>query len=513
MIAIPSYTFSLLNIALLTSLIVFILARQPRKLLTWVFAAEMMGFVIFFLAEIAQSQPKISTYAISVWKFILNLGAVQVIGAALGLVYLLRDKRLEKWETAIVFIIIARLVVDIVWLAGHFLPKTPYDCLGPLGFDRSPCLYNEQRAIAIALISELLLGVLFLSTTFKASEPKRSILRRYLLWIMLLLMAGSAFWHILQLTNSVKPNIIPIAPITFVLFLPALRLFLALEEAESGINIAVVNWRVLLWVALLLAAILIDLMWGVPSAPVWTLMVLAGGLTAGLATFLNSTTRHVAIVSSNLDMMPSASDPLPSLTREPLRIFLFGPMRVVRNGETLVNTSQIWRSAKTRSLLAYLALKGKDGATQIELVDALWPHDDNLDRADDQRHRKNLQSYLSTLRRVLEPKAERNSDTFIIRDSERLYLANIAGLWVDIWEFDRLITSAAAYKRQGNQQLMLIELKQLVGLYHSEGLLPDDLHLPIEFLEPRRESYRQQWLQSMRLIKAHHNNQDLGHTS
>ncbi|MFZ2489780.1 MAG: hypothetical protein WAZ19_16865 [Anaerolineae bacterium] len=499
MIDLPPYLFSLLDIALLTSLTAFILIRRPRKLLTWAFAAEMTGLAIFFIAEIAQKQPAITPYGITVWKFVLTMGSHLAIYAALALVYLLRDKHLEKWEVFIVLIIIGRMIVDAVWAAGFYLLQPPRVCLSIVAFDHLRCLYDEPRAIATALIAEVLLGLLFLSTAFKATEPKRSILRRYLLWIVLMMVAGSVFWQSLELTNSTKPDILPVAPILLISFLPGLRLFLALEEKETGISIPITTWPIMLWVVLLLAAVILDLIWGVPNAPVWTLLALAGGLTAGAAVLFNSAESHAAIASSDFVSSPAATSET-SLPPQLLQIYLFGPMRVVRNGEALSNTSEVWRSAKTRSLLAYLALKGNDGVTQIELVDALWPHNGDITGADDQRHRKNLNSYLSTLRKVLEPDGDRGSETFVERDSERIYLRHAAGIEVDIWEFEQLGTAAYAHRRAGDEEAMLAALNALVKLYHFDGLLPDELYLPIEFIESRREYYRQQWMRARQIL-------------
>lgn len=507
MIALPPYTFSLLNVALLAGMTVFILVRRPRQLLTWAFAGVMLGLAIFFLADVAQYQPAISARAVSIWQFTLNQGSALAILAALALVFLLRDKQLARWEIAVACLIVARMIIDMIWLAGEYLPDTPYGCLGPAGFGRFPCLYDEPRAIATAVIAELALAGLFINTTFKAAEPKRSILRRYLLWIVLLIVASSVIWQALELTGRAKPGVLPIAPATLIAFVLVLRLFLALEEAETGVQIPAVGWRVFLWAALLLTAVLVDVMWGIPNAPVWTLLVVVAGTTAGAAMLVNSLTRHNALAQTKLDpaLSEAARTVAPfSSPDEPLRVYLFGPLRVVRDGETLPNTSQIWRSGKTRSLLAYLALKGEHGATQIELVDALWPGNGGWNGADDARNRKNLHSYLSTLRRVLEPDGERGSEAFIVRDSERLYLQRTPDLWVDVWEFERLVETAIAHQRAGRTDDLTAALDQLTALYDAEGLLPDDLHLPLEFVEPYREHCRRRWQWALRLLQTHH---------
>jgi len=99
MTAPPPFLFSLLNLPLLAGMIMFILVRRPRQLLTWAFAGVMVGLIVCYLADVVLYQPDISVQAGLAWQFILNLGAHLTILAALAVVVLLRDKRLEHWES------------------------------------------------------------------------------------------------------------------------------------------------------------------------------------------------------------------------------------------------------------------------------------------------------------------------------------------------------------------------------------------------------------------------------
>jgi DNA-binding SARP family transcriptional activator len=174
-------------------------------------------------------------------------------------------------------------------------------------------------------------------------------------------------------------------------------------------------------------------------------------------------------------------------------------MRVIRDGETLPNTAEIWRSTKTRSLLAYLALRREAGATQIEIIDALWPVGAELDAKAERSSLSALRSYLSTLRRVLDPTGPRGNDRFVIHQGER-YGLRPDEVWVDVWQFEALAGQAEALLAQDRWQEGLACWQQAVTLYAPAGLLPDESYLPAALIEPVRESLRQRWLYGLRCL-------------
>ncbi|MEI2689770.1 MAG: hypothetical protein V9H69_08655 [Anaerolineae bacterium] len=101
-------------------------------------------------------------------------------------------------------------------------------------------------------------------------------------------------------------------------------------------------------------------------------------------------------------------------------------------------------------MLAWLALGGEAGATQVELVDALWPVGWELDGDAERSSLAALRSYLSTLRRVLDPDGPRGSDRFIRHEGER-YILRPDEVWVDVWQFEALAGEAEALLRQGRE--------------------------------------------------------------
>ena len=181
-----------------------------------------------------------------------------------------------------------------------------------------------------------------------------------------------------------------------------------------------------------------------------------------------------------------------------MRVYLFGPLRVYQRGALLPNTAEVWRSAKTRSLLACLALGSERGVTQTQIVDALWPLRSELDGDAERRSLTAFRSYLSTLRTVLEPGAPRGSERYVIHDGSRYRLRRNDGLWVDAWAFEAAASRAEAAIAAGHSAAGLAAWEEALNLYTPEGLLPDETHLLPEFLEPAREQFRQRWLRGLR---------------
>lgn len=503
------FLFSLLTLPLLAGMSVFALIRRPRQPLTWTFVGVMVGLTIFYLADVVLYQPHISVPAGLVWQFIQNQGAYVTILSALVANFLLRDRRLQTWEWIVVGFIVVRMAFDIPWLAGHMGTGYDHTCLTVHGLPRLTCPPEDRLAIASGAIAAACVAVLFVSTALHAAEPRRHILRRYILWIVLLVVGGGLGLQLLALAGQASVGLVPTQPTTWLAILIGIRLFLALEEEETGVRFPTLGWRILAWFVMLLIAVAADLSWGWLDLPVWTLVALAVGIAGGGALLVNSLTHHAAATQKTMAGSPPDTPPPPPLDptpspaplapAAPLCIYLFGPLRVVRDGQTLSNTAEVWRSAKTRSLLAYFALRHKAGATQVEIIDALWPPESELDAAAERNSFSAFRSYLSTLRRVLDPAGPRGSDRWIAHAGERYYLRH-DGVWVDVWEFEALAGQAEALLAQGRQADGLAGWRQAVALYPPEGLLPDEAYLPAPLLEPARENLRQHWLTGLRRL-------------
>jgi DNA-binding SARP family transcriptional activator len=494
----PPFLFSLLILPLLAGMIMFVVIRRPREPLTWAFAGIMAGLIVFYLADVVLFQPGISLYTGLDWQFIQIQGANLTILSALFLNFWLRDQRLQPWQGFIVGFIVLRMATVMIWQLSLLRPDTPAPCLSLYGVPRFTCSPIDHWVSITDAIAGIGVAVLFFSTALQAVEPKRQILRRYIVWATALIVVGSTSLQVLTLAGESGLGVITGQPATLVALLIGLRLFLALEEMETGIRFPVLGWRVAIWFVLLFVALMVDLTWGWLNAPIWTLLVVAAGVAGGAAFGINSLSHRVAQPPAPSQTDGAASIPIAS-PPSALRLYLFGPMRVVRQGETLPNTTNVWRSVKTRSLLAWLALGGEAGATQVEIVDALWPVGWELDGDAERSSLAAFRSYLSTLRRVLDPDGPRGSDRFIRHEGER-YSLRPDEVWVDVWQFEALAGEAEALLRQGRGTEGLACWRQAVALYAPPGLLPDESYLPATLIESARESLRQRWLAGLRCL-------------
>lgn len=167
------------------------------------------------------------------------------------------------------------------------------------------------------------------------------------------------------------------------------------------------------------------------------------------------------------------------------------------------NSARSWRSDKSKSLLAYLILSHPAGLTATQLVDALWPIGDDGDGDREKKALNALRSYVSTLRHILEPDRPRDVPGLILHEGGRYRLAPGPGVWVDVWEFERLTGAAERMAAAGDLQAAAESWEQAVALHGELGLLPDEGWLPPEIVEPERERLRQQWLRGVRWLARH----------
>jgi DNA-binding SARP family transcriptional activator len=503
MIAQAPYILSLVTSLLLAGMLVYVVLRRPRHSLSWCFAGVIAGLIVFYMPDVMMYQPGTTVKAGYVWQVVYMMGVNLTILSALALNFLLRDKHLLVWEWVIVAYIVVRMSIDFVWQVGLAQSDLPRSCMTLHGLPRLSCPPDDRLAVASAIISTIGLGLLIVSTTARATEPTRGILRRYILWIALLIMGGAFILQMLTTFGIYQVGALPGHPLTLLAILLGLRMFLAMEEQETGVRFSAPGRGALIWLACLVVAVTLDLTRGRWNIPVWTLFVLIAGVAGASAYLLNSIARHAAapgaVDPQTIEPPSGAATAEAEEPRQALRIHLLGPMRVARNGVLLPNSTEVWRSAKTRSLLAYLALRRDAGATQVEIVDALWPVEPGLDGEAERSSLSALRSYLSTLRRALEPDGPRGSDRWIVHEGERYYL-RAEGLWVDVWQFEALADQAEALLAQARDQEGLASWRQALLLYPPEGLLLDEVYLPAPLLESAREGLRQRWLLGLRRL-------------
>lgn len=505
------FVLSLLTITLLPGMIVFILVRRPRQPMTWWFAGVMAGLIVFYLGDLALYRTGLSVMAGLIWQFVSNTGANLTIFSAVMLNILLRERRLSWWEWAATIYIVGRMItVDFIWLPSYLRVDLPRNCQPtPQGLPHLVCLDDGRLAVASGAVTAAFIGILYISTALRAEEPRRHILRRYIVWIVLLIVGGSLMLHSLTLLQGPELGVFPSQPMVLLATVIGLRLFLAVEEQETGIRVSSAGRGALIWLAAMIVAVALDLNSDWFGWPIWTVAVVAVGIAGAGAYLINALLSKAGAApadeaaappaASEAKTAPAAED---SAAEQPpaLRIYLLGLMRVERSGALLPNSNDVWRSAKTRSLLAYLALRARTGASQTEIIDVLWPVRPEGDGAAEQRSLTAFRSYLSTLRHVLEPDGLRGSQRFIQQEGSRYFLRRSPEIWVDVWQFDDLAAQAERHWAAGRQEAAVACWEEALALYPPEGLLVDEEHIDSTALEPTRERLRQTWLLGLRRL-------------
>lgn len=153
------------------------------------------------------------------------------------------------------------------------------------------------------------------------------------------------------------------------------------------------------------------------------------------------------------------------------QIHTFGSLQIQRGNENLA-----LKGEKSRSLLAYLVLHPHILHRRELLAEMLWPD------GSPERVRRNLSDLLYRLQKTIQTGwLEIGGDSILIQPNE--------GLWVDVWEFDKLIS----HKDDDS-------LQKAVNLYTGD-LLPE---IYDEWVLSERELRRGQYLSALETLSAHH---------
>jgi DNA-binding SARP family transcriptional activator len=170
---------------------------------------------------------------------------------------------------------------------------------------------------------------------------------------------------------------------------------------------------------------------------------------------------------------------MPRRPPRPIEIRVIGPLEVRREGQP-VDAPELRRS-RVRQLLGLLV--AERSMTRERAVDLLWP---DLDLP---KGRANLRVTLGHLQRILEPERRSRSTSYFLRvDADQLRLAEVAGLEVDHWQLDRLLTDAAAAARRGDHPERIAALRAAVDLWRGRPLADLDPMAEPSHLGPRLEA-------------------------
>gem|GEM_PF-1125359 len=153
------------------------------------------------------------------------------------------------------------------------------------------------------------------------------------------------------------------------------------------------------------------------------------------------------------------------------RILTFGSFQTVHAHERFAINGE-----KSRSLLAYLVLHPGIMHRREILADLLWP-----DAAPD-RVRRNLSDVIYRLQKAVDP-------DWLIVEADAIAFQPHEDVWVDVWEFDKLVASREAEK-----------LQTAVETYLGD-LLPDIFD---DWIIPERELRRSQYLSALESLTRVH---------
>lgn len=173
---------------------------------------------------------------------------------------------------------------------------------------------------------------------------------------------------------------------------------------------------------------------------------------------------------------------------EALRIELFGTLTVYVHGRPLPDSA--WRSRQERRLLALLiAARGRVIAAD-RLCEWLWPGSDSASAA------VNLRSAISSLRRFLEPEAERASHRYILTRSGGYAWNMESGARIDVEAFLALTEPSVAGDALAPER-ETERLERAVALYRGD-FLEEEQELAWVVME--RERLRGRYLEALRRL-------------
>lgn len=147
----------------------------------------------------------------------------------------------------------------------------------------------------------------------------------------------------------------------------------------------------------------------------------------------------------------------------PLELRLFGVFGVYVDGELLPRSA--FSRKKAIELLALLALGRDRRLSKAQLIRLLWPEVD-MDAATNR-----LYGVVHALRNSIEPKSAARGRTYIDSEEGFYGLNANAPLWVDLWEYRRLLSQArrASFAADSPREIARL-LRRAVDLYCGELL-------------------------------------------
>jgi non-specific serine/threonine protein kinase len=171
-----------------------------------------------------------------------------------------------------------------------------------------------------------------------------------------------------------------------------------------------------------------------------------------------------------------------------LCIKLLGRFEVWREGTLL--PAEAWPQAKTQALLKLLASERGRLFKRDEILEALFPD------LDPEKAAQNLHGRLSELRRALEPRLKKGTDSqFILSQGKQGYcFSKDASCWIDTEVFERRCAQAQSAEQAGKWSEALEHYQTAIALYSGE-YLPEDRYE--EWAGTFRDRWRERYVNAL----------------
>jgi DNA-binding SARP family transcriptional activator len=175
------------------------------------------------------------------------------------------------------------------------------------------------------------------------------------------------------------------------------------------------------------------------------------------------------------------------------KIRCFGQLRVYRdNGQPVVWDSASGATSKTRTLFAFLLVRGEHGASSEEIADLLWP-----DASDEKQSLNRLYHTVRCLRVALSPElAASRTSPFIRHAEQRYFLAVPQGTWIDLPMFQEQCHNVSILEHDGQLEQALICGESAERLYSGDLFE----NIPAKYASNREQDWcwsRRYWFREM----------------
>lgn len=146
-----------------------------------------------------------------------------------------------------------------------------------------------------------------------------------------------------------------------------------------------------------------------------------------------------------------------------LRLRALGSFRVWRGNQEIARRE--WQREKARHLLQLLVTQRRRLLLKEQIIDLLWPG------LDAETASRDFKVALNALFNALEPnRAARSGSFYIQREGAAYGLDPVSGYWLDVDEFERLITRGLLLGEQGQEQAAAESLRRALDLYQGDYL-------------------------------------------